>query len=962
MHASMHCPDDEALFAFAEGLASGAHHVALERHLDGCPGCRMIVAAAAEDGAAPDDDADDAREPGGHIGRYRVDACVGSGTMGVVYRAWDPELARPVAVKLVHARWARRPTARVRLAREARALAQLSDSNVLPVYDVGRHRDGLFIAMEFVEGRTLDQWCKGRSMREVVAVFVAAGRGLAAAHRAGLVHRDFKPTNVLMGLDGRPRVADFGLVSSGSERSTTGEDAADFAGDGRLTRAGSLVGTPRYMAPEQLRGETALPASDQFAFCVALYEAVFGAPPFDGSSPPELREAIERGPNVPSRSWPTRRLFALLEKGLRANPSGRHESLEHLLRGLDRLDRPNRPLVAGFVGTSLLAVAAPLGFGVLDDPCTGTESSLLVDDGPELPRIDASLRVHGSATFAASVSRELDDYASAWSQVYTAACSDAHERDASSSPALHCLETEKVNFEQFIELIIAQDASAQTASFTLGELGDPARCLDPRADAFDDITVPGLRSRLMRGRETLSRVSHLHGAGEFDAASATLDAAWDRLQRLPIPSLRTRAFLLRGVLQSDRGRHDDGAKVLEEAFAEATRHGLDTLALRIATRLMLVHIDKRQDIEAARRWDERASALATRSPSTRARAEHLKERARLMLALRQLDAALEAANEGLRLAEALDHTMDLVPSLDALIAGISLHQHDTRTARTHYEHVLDEYGAHSDGGHPNMATAFLGLAQVALAEADYEEAALLLDEAQMRTVADFGPQAWRLGTIAQTRASLEARRGNFGGALEQHRRAVEIEERERGPSDRRLRSNLRAMSLTLERLGDHAGALELRERVLVLAESADGVDSYDAALSQNNVAVSKLRLGQLAAAEKGFRRSLTVIEQHEGPRAAMSAYPLSGLGETLLERGQIALALPWLEKALVVSPDHDTEWASTAFVLARALWTPGPHRNPERALTLAAEAQRILGDAPDFALEHEQVSNWLATL
>ena len=219
---------------------------------------------------------------GVRIGRYRLAQCIGRGGMGVVWSAHDDELDRTVAIKLL------RPELGdlgPRLDKEARALARLNHPNVVSVFDVGTHEGQRFIAMEFVDGETLRTWLETpRALPEILAAFVGAGRGLAAAHAVGLVHRDFKPDNVLVGRDGRARVLDFGLARppSGPELQPS---AIDLDADPRataLTRDGALLGTPAYMAPEQHLGLTADARSDQFAFAVALFDAVYGQPPFRG--------------------------------------------------------------------------------------------------------------------------------------------------------------------------------------------------------------------------------------------------------------------------------------------------------------------------------------------------------------------------------------------------------------------------------------------------------------------------------------------------------------------------------------------------------------------------------------------------------------------------------------------------------------------------------------------------------
>jgi serine/threonine protein kinase len=334
--------------------------------------------------------------PGLRVGRYLIDSLIGRGAMGVVYAATDPDLHRKVAVKILRSDALSddaRHQMRARLLREAQAMARLSHPEVITVHDVGSLGDQLFVAMEYVEGETLRQWrrAKHRSCAEVLAVYERAGGGLAAAHEAGLIHRDFKPDNVLVGRDGRVRVTDFGLARSVDE----GQSAATLAaaevepGSGRilttLTRTGMLLGTPAYMAPEQLRGGAADARSDVFSFCVALYEALYGERPFEGSNVVLLQSEIELGHvrSPPVMTPVPRWLRAVLLRGLLASPRERFASMRALLDGLRAAHGASRrrkartitavALVVGVASLAVVARRAPLERQLP----TGTESAAL---------------------------------------------------------------------------------------------------------------------------------------------------------------------------------------------------------------------------------------------------------------------------------------------------------------------------------------------------------------------------------------------------------------------------------------------------------------------------------------------------------------------------------------------------------------------------------------------------------
>ncbi len=307
----------------------------------------------------------DAPEEPLQIGRYRILKRLGAGGMGVVYAAYDTELDRKIALKLLgSARDA--ATLGERLRREGKALAKLSDPGIVQVYEVGEHDGHVFVAMEFVEGPTLRTWCEAepRSIAQILAVFGAAARALAAAHAAGLVHRDFKPDNVVVGADRRnaailrPRLLDFGLArTSEPEAIAATAHEGDVQSIATLTRTGAITGTPAYMAPEQFAGGMSDARTDQFAFCVALWEALFGARPFSGATFAELaanviagRRTLGRGRRVPG--W----LRAVLVRGLAVDPAARHPSMDALVAELAR-DRARRNLRLGAVLVSSAALA-----------------------------------------------------------------------------------------------------------------------------------------------------------------------------------------------------------------------------------------------------------------------------------------------------------------------------------------------------------------------------------------------------------------------------------------------------------------------------------------------------------------------------------------------------------------------------------------------------------------------------
>ena len=336
------CLGDETLVAVLDATAGAEVRAQVERHTSHCTACRELLSTLAKQttpGDATEPAAAAPPEPlPDRIGRYVITGELGAGGMGVVYTARDPELDRTVALKLLRGD-AASAALQPRLRREAQALAQLVHANVVTVYDAGTHDDRIFIAMEHVDGETLARWERAHSPREVLATYVAAGRGLAAAHAAGIIHRDFKPDNVLIGRDGRVRVADFGLARAAGtplpSMPPSGEPVSPIApttpAASALTEDGALVGTPYYIAPELYSGGEADARSDQYSFCVAL------------------STALSRGR---ARAAASRRVRTALARGLSKRPEQRFASMDALLACLSGGHRARVAVALGFIATS----------------------------------------------------------------------------------------------------------------------------------------------------------------------------------------------------------------------------------------------------------------------------------------------------------------------------------------------------------------------------------------------------------------------------------------------------------------------------------------------------------------------------------------------------------------------------------------------------------------------------------
>ncbi|HEY1547837.1 MAG TPA: protein kinase [Kofleriaceae bacterium] len=342
----MTCPAPERLLAFASGELSDDQSASVEEHIDSCNDCRAALSSAARGDVAP------------KFGRYRIDTVLGSGGMGIVYRAWDPQLARAVAIKVVK-RASDDATGRARLVREAQSLARLSHPNVCHVYDVGTDGDEVWVAMELIDGVSLREWVVDRPKHDagVLDVLLGAAEGIAAAHAAGMIHRDVKPENVLVTRDGRAIVTDFGLARGGDY---VDPNASTLVSDPNLTSTGAIAGTPAYLAPEQLTGDPIDDRVDQFAWAVMAWEMIAGSRPFPIVFALRV-DAVRAGVTPPPTM--NKRIATVLTRALQLLPRDRYGSMRELIEDLrapapKRRERTKRTPVFVGLGALVLGGAA----------------------------------------------------------------------------------------------------------------------------------------------------------------------------------------------------------------------------------------------------------------------------------------------------------------------------------------------------------------------------------------------------------------------------------------------------------------------------------------------------------------------------------------------------------------------------------------------------------------------------
>jgi tetratricopeptide (TPR) repeat protein/predicted Ser/Thr protein kinase len=581
-------------------------------------------------------------QPGAVLGRYVVLSLLGQGGMSVVYLAYDPQLDRKVAIKLVRLEILG-TTGKQRLLREAQALARLSSPYVVPVYDVETIDDQLFVAMEYVEGQTLRQWLnEPKPWKVTLRTLRDAGRGLAAAHAAGLVHRDFKPDNVLLGRDGRVRVLDFGLART----------AADLASDPDevpkdrpvqndplhtpVTRFGQVIGTPGYMAPEQASQGKTDARADQFAFCVVLFEALWGRKPFDEShkAAPTAETVVDRGDGGPKHlrapqfvdpprganvpGW----LIKVVRRGLSFDPAERYATMDQLLAELAKDPaRKRRAIAATVLGVALVGGGLVFAQKRHAELCRGGDARMaeLWNDGTRGAIRTAFARTNLPYAPAAADGfiRAVDDYARGWMTMHRDACEATRLRGEQSEELLDlrmaCLDGRARELEALVGVMQKADADA------VREASRASRALVPLSQCAD---VAALRAETPRPRDKQPAIEAIEkrqaefkaqfDVGRFKAAQAMADGIVKDARAVGWAPLTAEAELGEARTWADLGEETKSIPGFRTAFATALAGRSDRTAAQSAVRLAQEYLYK-SDLDQFRAWDAIAEASIARS-------------------------------------------------------------------------------------------------------------------------------------------------------------------------------------------------------------------------------------------------------------------------------------------------------------------------------------------------------------
>jgi tetratricopeptide (TPR) repeat protein len=805
------------------------------------------------------------------VGRFELRAHLGSGGMGTVMKAFDPQLQRSVALKVLHA--TEDPEEHARLLEEARAMAQLRHPNLVGVHEAGTHDGAVFLAMEFVEGGTLRQWldAQPRPWTEIVEAYLGAARGLCAVHEAGLVHRDFKPDNVLINADGRTQVSDFGLAQPDLSEAQA-EDETIETGESSRTDA-TAVGTPAYIAPEQWVGARADAASDQWSFCVALYEALYGQRPFTAKTPFAYRSAVlagERAPIPPSTTGHPAWLGRIVERGLSLDPDDRFPSMQALTETLEHRLTKHRSRFRRWAVVAGIAAAGVVGLAARPTqeaprPCAGVGTRLSAAWTPERREaLEHRFTSLSAATSWTVLEEGLDERVGTWAAQRVEACEATRIRGEQSERALdlrmQCLDRRATELETLLHTYDSVDErSLPRALGGLGRLPPPQVCANLEAlRAVQPLPEgPDARAAVLALRERVAERTVLLSAGDMDDAPLA-SLVTDALDTGHDP-LIAEALLLQAKRTAQVGEGKRAAEQYERAFEHALAGQHVEVQIWVAAILVHIRGAQLQDPGGARRWAERAKALLRGHP---------------------LPAAEAALENNLGVA--------------------ARHAGDFGQARAHFERAIELYERPEDPGF-NLPGTLANLAVIARDEKRFDDAIVLLKRAVNETHRLFGQGHPLESRLLMTSGLTHLERGELDDAEALLRKSVKLLEAQLGPTSNRLADPLNNLAVVLIERGDFAAALPLIDRVVALRIAKDPRDPHLTTVYANRTE-ALLELGRIADASEALEKASAVLSASASPdtRALLLALRARATADTDPEA---ARALAQRASALDVSAD-----------------------------------------------------------
>jgi tetratricopeptide (TPR) repeat protein len=873
--------------------------------------------------------------------------------MGMVYAAYDSVLDRKVALKLLP------PgdpeggpdvsSGRARLLREAQAMARLSHPNVVAIYDVHQYDSQVFMAMELVDGQTLLQWEreKPRTWRELLAAFLEAGRGLAAAHAAGLVHRDFKPTNVLVGKDGRVRVTDFGLARThDAPPEPVAEDAAPSTPSTspvkshsllelELTQKGAVLGTPAYMAPEQFRGATADARSDQFSFAVSLWEALYGERPFEGSSSSERREKVLAGRinPPPAHSRVPLWIHRALLRALNTAPEARYPSLDALLATLER--DPAQLRRRWLAAAALLLLVA--GSGALAwttwhqrkaSLCTGVQAKLVgIWDAPRQATIEKAFldtqRSYAGDTWT-RVRDALNAYTSVWTAMHQDTCEATRIRgeqsEAVMSLRMACLESRRQELAALTEVFSEANATVVEKAISAASALHPLRgCADVEA-LLAEVKPPEdatTRRAVEAARAQLARVKAHTDAGKYKEALELATAMAQKTATLGYGPVHAEALFMRAWTQIISGESQGVTPLLTEALwlAHASRH--DTIAAAATVRLM-GYYSYRGPKEEEDRWESFARASLDRlGENGELRAIYHNNRGISFYQQGNFAEAYEAFDKAFALAEqhlgpANATTLRYATNSLAALGNLDRIEDSKRALE-----ALVRMGETNLGpNHPFLTQPLSNLSNVYLMQGRLADARHVLDRTR-----DIGQQAYRPGSEEWAHfhlayGDLESEEGRDAESLQHYEESARLfQERTGEESTDTLQALVRVAEaqMSLERLTQ---SQQTFQRVLELAKKDPEQREHVYTQALQGLATLHSVRGQYDKALRLRQQALELREKYLGSGHYNTSLVRQDVASTYIELGQPARALVYLEQVLARFQKTELETPAGALLLA----------------------------------------------
>ena len=872
------------------------------------------------------------------LGRYVLLGTLGKGGMGTVLRAFDRELDRQVALKVLHEDPGEQPTMRLR--REAQALAKLSHPNVVQVYEVGEAQGQTFVVMELVKGQTLADWMRQEPRphwRACVEVYLQAGAGLVAAHEYGLVHRDFKPGNAIIDDKGRVRVLDFGLARYADENpsedlSRSSTEYADTASrthaalEASLTATGSVLGTPAYMPPEQMRGKEADARSDQFSFCVSLWEALYGQRPFDGSSMAALMLSIRNGPIRPSSSGGRipAPLHTLLLRGLAPDPQERWPSMEALLEQLRRRVAPQRRWVvlAGTVG--LLAVGGGLGSTRALEwlhRCTGARAQLEgVWDEARTQQVEHAILGTGLSYAPETWERvkpRLDAYATAWAAEHTDACEATRSRGEQSEEAMGlrmaCLHQRRVYLRATVGELEQADATVvENAVQAVANLPGLSRCQDLEALRAEvpPPEDPAVAEQVAALDEVLAEAKAKQEAGKYEQGLRLADEVVNEGAALDYEPLMARAWLRQGDLRTEVGDHAEAVEVYRTAYRASLAHTMLTEAAEASTQMMLVLSYSLSRHEDARSWARDAEPLSRAAGSETVRAGYLNQRGVMATSQGEYAVARDLHEQALAIRrKALGPKHPSVAASLNNLGNVADSQGEDQDARDFHERALAIRRETLGPKHPHVAHSLNNLGNLAHSQGEFEDARDFHERALAIRREALGPKHHRVANSLNNLGVVAHSQGAYDNARDFHQQALAIRREALGPKHPHVAHSLNNLGNVARAQGKYGDARDFHEHALAIRRETLGPKHPDVADSLNNLGTAAKAQGEHESARDYYSRALAILEAALSPQHPDVGVTLNNLGGVTYSQGAYDDARDFHERALAIwhktfGPEH----------------------------------------------------------